>query len=210
MDEREAAIRRLQTDNHGSTTTGDVGKEEFSWFWIRRAILNWNTVLLSLVAFSIIAPMYFFSLFLPTIIKSLDYTSIKAQLFTVPPNMLAFCTVLLIGHLSDQYRTRGPFMLAWCTLAISGYIIVITSEISGVRYGGTFLVAAGIFPCSPLAMGSLKSIFYYRFMSLKLGAGWLANNTAPHYVRATANGCQVMVANMATFIATFAYLEIDA
>jgi hypothetical protein len=153
-EEREAAVTRLQFKNHNSTATGDVRQEEFSWFWIRRAVLNWNTVLLSMVAFSIITPIYSFSLFLPTIIKSLGYTSIKAQLFTVPPNLLAFFTVLLVGHLSDKYRMRGPFLLVGCTLAICGYIMLITSSIPGVRYGGTFLVAAGIFPCSPLAMGN--------------------------------------------------------
>jgi MFS family permease len=156
VEEREAAVARLRLDAHGSTSTGDVGQEEFAWFWIRRAILNWNTILLSLAAFSIITPIYSFSLFLPTIIKSLGYTSIKAQLFTVPPNLLAFFSVLLVGHFSDRYHMRGPFMLGGCTLAICGYIMLIASEMPGLRYGGTFLVAAGIFPCSPLVMGNLQ------------------------------------------------------
>jgi MFS family permease len=157
-EEREAAVARLRLDGgHGAAATGDVGQEDFSWFWIRRALLNWNTVFLSLAAFSIITPIYSFSLFLPTIIKSLGYTSIKAQLFTVPPNLLAFFSVLLAGHFSDRYRMRGPFMLAGCVLAICGYIMLIASELPGVRYGGTFLVAAGIFPCSPLVMGNLNN-----------------------------------------------------
>jgi hypothetical protein len=157
QEERELAVARLQVDARGAATAGDVAQEEFSWYWIRRAILNCNTILLSLSAFSIITPIYSFSLFLPTIIKSLGYTAIKAQLFTVPPNLLAFFTVLLVGHFSDRYRMRGPFMLGGCTLAICGYIMLIVSELPGVRYGGTFLVAAGIFPCSPLVMGNTES-----------------------------------------------------
>lgn len=59
--------------------------------------------------------------------------------------------------------------------------------------------------------------------------GWLANNLAPHYVRATGTGAQIMLANCmsclllkkgwteilmrftgAAFIATFTYLTEDA
>jgi hypothetical protein len=61
-----------------------------------------------------------------------------------------------------------------------------------IQYGGTFLVGAGIFPCSPIVMS------------------WLANNTAPHYVRATASGFQIGIANCAAFIATFTYILTDA
>ncbi|KAE9985322.1 hypothetical protein EG328_007575 [Venturia inaequalis] len=189
--ERTTALHRLKLDSHGSATS-TVDTESFSWHWVRLAILNWNTVLLSLNFFAIITPIYSYSLFLPTIIKSLGYTSVRAQLFTVPPNILAFFSVILVSHLSDKYRMRGPFIIAGCILAIGGYIMLIASTKASVQYGGTFLVAAGIFPCSPLVMG------------------WLANNVAPHYVRATATGVQIMVGNMAAFIATFTYLTKDA
>ncbi|OCK84018.1 MFS general substrate transporter [Lepidopterella palustris CBS 459.81] len=191
-EELAVALARMKLDAHGSTTSGDIAEETFSWHWVRRGILNWNTIILSLNYFSIITPIYSFSLFLPTIIKSLGYTAVKAQLLTVPPNMAAFFTVLIVGHYSDKLKVRGPFMLGGIMLAIIGYIILIASTHPLTRYGGTFFVGAGIFPCSPLIMG------------------WLINNLAPHYVRATGSGLQIMVANMAGFIAVFAYLEKDA
>lgn len=40
--------------------------------------------------------------------------------------------------------------------------------------------------------------------------GWLSNNLAPHYVRATGIGFLVAVANCAAFVATFSYLTKDA
>ena len=40
--------------------------------------------------------------------------------------------------------------------------------------------------------------------------GWLSNNSAPHFVRATATGFQIAFANCAAFIATFIYLSHDA
>lgn len=147
---------------------------------------------MSLNFFLIITPIYSFSLFLPTIIKALGYTQVKANLLTVPPNMGGFFSVLLTCWLSDKYKQRGIFMFGWTIIAIAGYIMLIATPHVLIQYGGTFLVAAGIFPCSPLIMG------------------WLANNLAPHYVRATGTGFQIMIANMAAFLATFTYITPDA
>lgn len=40
--------------------------------------------------------------------------------------------------------------------------------------------------------------------------GWLSNNLAPHYVRATGIGAQLTIANCAAFVAVFIYLSKDA
>lgn len=40
--------------------------------------------------------------------------------------------------------------------------------------------------------------------------GWLSNNSAPYFQRATASGFQIAFANTAAFIATFSYLPTDA
>ena len=84
-DEKAAAVARMKLDSHGASNASDVESERFSWLWARMAVLNWNTLLLSLNFFAIITPIYSFSLFLPSIISELGYSSVKAQLFTVPP-----------------------------------------------------------------------------------------------------------------------------
>ncbi len=142
--------------------------------------------------FLLITPIYSYSLFLPTIIKALGFDPVIAQLLTVPPNMCGFFSVLLACQASDKYQKRGMSMLIGLAVAIAGYIMLISTPNVWTQYGGTFLVGAGIFPCSPLIMG------------------WLANNLAPHYVRATGTGFQIMVANFAAFVATFTYIETDA
>lgn len=106
--------------------------------------------------------------------------------------MGGFFAVLLIAHLSDRYKRRGIFMIGGASLAIIGYIMLLACTEPLTQYGGTFFVAAGIFPCSPLVMG------------------WLSNNLTPHYVRATGTGYEIGVANLAAFIATFTYLDADA
>ncbi|KAK0126811.1 hypothetical protein ONS95_008391 [Cadophora gregata] len=192
QEEKEFAVRRMHIDAQGAVSSSSVDTEKFSWHWVKIAILNWNTALLSLNFFAIITPIYSFSLFLPTIISTLGYKSVKANLLTVPPNMAAFFAVLLVTYFSDRIKQRGIFMLGGATVGIIGYIMLIASPKPLVQYGGTFFVAVGIFPCSPMVMG------------------WMANNVAPHYVRATATGFQICIANCAAFIATFTYVTSDA
>ncbi|KAJ4353978.1 uncharacterized protein N0V89_005710 [Didymosphaeria variabile] len=110
-EEKEACIARMRLDAHGAAAASTVEEERFDWFWVRRALLNVNTIVLSLAFFAIITPIYSFSLFLPTIIRSMGYGRVTAQLFTVPPNMGAFFVVLFTGWTSDKWHMRGPLML---------------------------------------------------------------------------------------------------
>jgi hypothetical protein len=64
--------------------------------------------------------------------------------------MAAFCLVLITASLSDRLKARGPFMIAGAVLAIGGYIMLLVASQPLVRYGGTFLVASGVFMGSPM------------------------------------------------------------
>lgn len=149
-----------------------------------------------------------FLLFLPTIIKGLGYTATVAQLFSAPPNMSSFVLVLITSALSDRIKARGPFMIAGCLVAIAGYIMLLAGKHPGVRYGGTFFVACGVFPGSPMVSDLLGYLDWQTNFAKVMG--WLSNNTAPHYVRAVAIGTQIAIANCAAFVATFTYLSKDA
>ena len=190
-DERQFASDRLRADAHGAAET-DANYEKFNWTSVKRALLNFNTLMLSFLFFLLITPIYSFSLFLPTIIETLGFGEVQTQLLTVPPNMGGFLTVLIVCYVSDKFKRRGVFMIAGTAMAITGYIMLIATSPGYVQYAGTFLVAAGVFPCSPLVMG------------------WLANNLVPHYIRATGTGFQIMTANFAAFLATFTYITGDA
>jgi len=167
----------LKRDFHGATAEEDVEREKFDWHWVRMAFASPNLWMTSLVWFFVLIPLYSFSLFLPTIIRALGFSTIHTQLLTVPPNFCSFVCVLLTTWYSDKLKVRGPVIIAGSSLAIIGYIMLLASHAPGVQYGGTFFVAVGVFICSPAIMA------------------WLSNNTSPHYVRATAAGFQVAFAN---------------
>lgn len=134
-----AATYRMNLDAHGATSASHVKQGKFSWHWVKLA-LNLNTILLSIYFFAVITPIFSFLLFLPTIISAMSYTKVNANLLSVPPNIAAFITVILVTYLSDKYKRRGIFMLGGATLSITGYTILISSVRPLTQYGGTIVL----------------------------------------------------------------------
>lgn len=109
----------------GSDVEG--GELGFQWYQLRMVLTNWKNCLLCLclacqaVGFygklwvlerldigKVIAHIILGVKFnLPTLTKSMGFTSTNAQLLSVPPYILAGITCVLIPHLSDRYGTRA-------------------------------------------------------------------------------------------------------
>lgn len=132
------AAHRLRVDMQGATSQDNVEEEKFTWSavgaplifpnlpvtdnveQVRFALLNVNTLLMSWNFFLILIPIYSYSLFLPSIIEALGYSDVTAQLFTVPPNFLAFLVVIGVSFLSDRIKMRGPLIFLGFTVAAIG------------------------------------------------------------------------------------------
>ncbi|KAK0719046.1 major facilitator superfamily domain-containing protein [Apiosordaria backusii] len=191
-EERDWALKRMMIDASGSTALETVDEERFDWYWVWMAIKSPQMWFCAGVWFFLLVPLYSFSLFLPSIVSGMGYTSTTAQLFTVPPNMAGFVVVILTAHFSDKVRNRGGFIAAGTVVGIAGYVMLLVSDQNAVKYAGTFLIAMGVFQASPMLMG------------------WVANNLASHYVRAVGVGIVISIANCSAFIGTFIYLQRDA
>ncbi|KAF2868256.1 MFS transporter-like protein [Massariosphaeria phaeospora] len=190
-EEKDWALRRMRLDASGATDI-DVDEEKLDWYWVKMALKTPQVYLCGFLWFFLLVPLYSFSLFLPSIIAGMGYKSTTAQLFTVPPNMLGFVVVILTARYSDKVKSRGIFIVVGSVVALCGYIMLLASDKNSVKYGGTFLIATGVFQGSPMLMG------------------WVSNNLAPHYVRAVGVGVVISIANCSAFIGTFIYLQRDA
>lgn len=91
-------------------------------------------------------PLASFAVFLPTIIVGLGYSSVHAQLLTIPPNILGSVVTIIFGVLSDRARVRGPFLLVTALLSLTGYVILFATENSTVGYIGTLIASCGLTP----------------------------------------------------------------
>lgn len=78
-------------------------------------------------------------------------------------------------------------MLCTMPIAIIGYAGIANVTDPQVKYGMTFLMAVGMYSSVPPILG------------------WLSNNSAGHYKRATVSGLQLAIANCGGFVTVFIY-----
>ena len=185
-EERELAKRRLGNDtsahlSHGQQTEG---VEKFRWSEVRRGIFNIQLWLTATAYFAILAALYSFGLFLPTIIKGLGYTANNAQLWSVIPYAVAAILTVVVAVISDRMKVRGIVMLCTLPLAIIGYAAIanVGEHDNHIKYGMTFLMATGLYASVPPVLV------------------WNSNNSAGHYKRATTSAMQLAVANAGGFV----------
>ncbi len=94
-------------------------------YWVRIPFSSTpRTPFLILRSHSVLIPVYAFSLFLPTIINDLGYQAAQAQLLSAPPYVAGCICTVIIGIISDKYKSRGPFICLSSTVGIIGYSIL--------------------------------------------------------------------------------------
>ncbi|KAI4603781.1 hypothetical protein KJ359_003601 [Pestalotiopsis sp. 9143b] len=187
-EEREFAIRRLRTGRDSEGIREHESAEKFSWSEVGRGVFSWQTWLTACAYFGILSGLYSFGLFLPTIINALGgYTVSETQLWSVIPYAVAAICTVIVAILSDRLRIRGIMMLVTLPIAIIGYACIANVSNPHVKYGMTFLMATGLYSSVPPVLG------------------WLSNNSAGHYKRATTSALQLAIANCGGFVTVFVY-----
>ena len=183
----------LSYDVNKANSRSEHRYEAFNWSEVVRGILSISTWLSACAYFGILAGLYSFGLFLPTIIVELGYTANQAQLLSVIPYAVASVLTVIIAIVSDRLKLRGVIMLFTLIPAIIGYAVIANISVTHpkVKYGMTFLMATGMYASVPCVLV------------------WNSNNSAGHYMRATTTALQLMIANSGGFVATFIYPNKD-
>jgi len=109
-------------------------------------LMDWKGWILGLMYFSGNVAFSSLPVFLPTILKEMGFTRVKAQGLTAPPFFLAFLTVIATCYIADRTQQRGMVIAILTAIGGTGYVILATAKSVGARYFGVFLAAAGIFP----------------------------------------------------------------
>lgn len=190
-EEREFALRRLRAQGTGPAGQEREEPERFAWSEVWRGVFNWQTWLSASAYFGILSGLYSFGLFLPTIIRDMGYTANEAQLWSVIPYAVAAVATIFTAYLSDRLRIRGIIMLCSLPIAIIGYAVIANTSHTKVKYGMTFLMSTGLYSSVPPVLG------------------WLSNNSAGHYKRATTSALQLAIANAGGFVAVFIYPKVQ-
>ncbi|KAH9047698.1 major facilitator superfamily domain-containing protein [Lactarius hengduanensis] len=134
--ERTRLLARLDSDNDAAK------KENFSWIYVRQAFLDplvWGYALL-FHGFAFV--LYTLSLFLPTIVADLGFATWKAQLMTVPPNVLATVGIAFGAWLAARTGRRASLIIGSAVVAI----------IAGAQYVGVHFAALGVYTGNALLL----------------------------------------------------------
>lgn len=183
VSQRILAVSRIENDSDHRKESG----EEFRWSEVRRGVRSPHLWLTAMADFGIVSSMFPLSLFLPTIVAASGHTADQAQLWSAIPFAVAFVVTIVTAFISDRVGKRGTVALFPLGLAIIGYGVMANSTNLKIKYAMTFLMASGLYPSVPPILG------------------WLANNSAGHYKRATTSAMLLVISNCGAFLAVFSY-----
>lgn len=183
--ERQEVLRRLSDGFGGLLDTESKMKYVF------QAIRDWKIWVHMGIFIACFGPIYSFSLFSPTIIKGMGYTSNSAQLMSVPPYVCACVFTVGASYYADKFKQRGVFLLAFQVIAIAGFALLAGTENTSAQYGGLVLAAVGIYPQVPLSMA------------------WNSGNIGGTMKRGAGIAMQVMGGNCGGIVASYVYLSKD-
>ncbi|KAL4795358.1 major facilitator superfamily domain-containing protein [Aspergillus venezuelensis] len=188
-EERKIAVERIQldaagTDEHSRTTLRHI----------IQGLTNLPIVACALGFFFGNTCAQSFSVFSPTIIAAMGYTAELAQLLSVGPNVAACILSIIIGYISDHYKTRGYLILLTAPLGIAGIamLLFLPDSAPSAKYGALYLAAPGIYSFVPLWLT------------------WAVNNAATPTVKAVASGMVFSVGSLGGILAPWVYLSSDA
>lgn len=109
------------------------------------AVTDWKIYANMLLTIGIFTSVYSISLFLPTILKDLGFSTNKSQLMTVPVYTWAFVSTIVGSYFADKSRQRGVFLLGFELSAIMGFAMLRSSGQASIQYAGVFFAAGGMF-----------------------------------------------------------------
>ncbi|KAK7183874.1 major facilitator superfamily transporter [Paraphaeosphaeria sporulosa] len=143
--EKKLSIERVAARGGGYHQSSASRHEVLATCFHPRMLLHYTAYILDVV------PQGSFTFFTPTIVTGLGYTSIHAQLLTVPPWCVGFVVAITASYLSDRFNTRGATIVILSTLGGVGWLtaglLPATSYVA--RYGCLCLAAVGAFPAAP-------------------------------------------------------------
>lgn len=177
-EERKFVVHRLAYQGQDRNASQVAQAEEFKWAYVWQAFQDWQIWVNIFVYWGIVCPLYGISLFLPTIIRNLGYTSSRSQLLTIPIYITAAIFAVVAAWLSDRVGKRSPFIITFLIIMVVGFTMCISTSSPGVVYAGVFIATCAIYPAFPGIIA------------------WLSNNLAGSYKRSVGMAIQIGIGNL--------------
>ncbi|OZJ04351.1 hypothetical protein BZG36_02360, partial [Bifiguratus adelaidae] len=184
--EKEVATMRLTAENAAAA------KQKLSPIQIKKSFLDWKSYMYLLMFFAINMGGGTISVFLPSIITGLGYTTTNAQILSAVPNICALVAQLSTTYLSRVFA-RSWLLISFSAVGIVGFIVLISVHGNPtVEMFALCLASVGVFPNIPL-----------------LGT-YMASNVSGVTKRGVVSGMTVMGSGIAGAIGAYTYRAQDA
>ncbi|EJD00760.1 MFS general substrate transporter [Fomitiporia mediterranea MF3/22] len=182
--ERDIVTKRLILDR---PTTSPL--DTFSFWQVWRSWSSPQVILVFIALFMNGTTLYGerLALFLPSIVNQLGFSTTHTQLISVGPFAAGFAVTLISSYLSDRLRKRALFASINAIIAMVGFIVFLRSTSKSMSYGSLFLSVSGTYSLPPLL------------------SAWMANNSEPHYRRATSVAMGFVATNAGGILSTWRY-----
>ncbi|CEL02390.1 Putative Permease of the major facilitator superfamily [Aspergillus calidoustus] len=155
LSEEEKALAAQRLELEGSKGAAKA----MTWEDAKEVLFDWRLYAHYLVYFGISAPFSSLSLFTPAITSGLGYTSLNAQLMTVPPWAVAYVVTTVVAWSADHFNSRGLHSAAFSFIGAMGFLAsaVLPADAYLHRYGCLIVATSGSFACIPPLLGWLSS-----------------------------------------------------
>ncbi|CAG5164230.1 uncharacterized protein ALTATR162_LOCUS6625 [Alternaria atra] len=159
-EEQGFAVQRIIKDNSkwvAHNYGGDgIERERLTRRDVVETAKDWK--LWFLLFFNICAsvPSQAFSVFLPMVVQGLGYSSIDANLMSVPPFVCGAVGLYLFALSSDHQKERGYHIISGVFISLIGLIITVTAPSHGVQYAGLCILLFGSYISAPLTVAWLS------------------------------------------------------
>ncbi|KUJ16734.1 MFS general substrate transporter [Mollisia scopiformis] len=186
--EKQCSKLRLQAES-------EIEGDSFSWSATLTPLLDWHSWMYGFMALCYGCAAASISNFLPTIVKRITVNTVKANLYTVAPNLSGGVFIVLICWLSDKTQQRALCAIGAVAISMIGFICLGTVDITHktrLGYFFTFLLTFGSFTPAVLV------------------PAWLSSNSISTSGRATTVGLVAGLQNIAGIISSESFRSQDA
>ncbi|KAL3458117.1 major facilitator superfamily domain-containing protein [Aspergillus heterothallicus] len=194
---RDVASSRFFTDAHKNCAAQRMmhEKTEISWIQGMQVLRDWKIWALAGAVFLCGVGSASSSNFLPVMIKRLTDDTIRANLLTIGPNLVAATIMMSVSWFSDRTQQRAYFALGSIAIALVGWVLLAALNLlhrTELGYFFTYLTTGGT------------------FIPLLLIPAWVGANTRSTSERAVALGLLSMFQNLGGIVSSAVYRAQDA
>jgi predicted MFS family arabinose efflux permease len=189
--ERRYLVLQNVIKNAGRGTSDDGEKaDKFKWVYLKDLLTDYKVYLQAWILFTASVCAYGLKFTMPSITKSMGFTSSQAQLMTIPPYVAGAISAVGLSKLSDRYQRRAPFIFGQMAIVTLGFAILlalapnIKHQIPAC-YIGVVLVCIGQYPTNPA------------------GSAWISSNLAGEQKRAMGIALNIALGNCGGIVGSY-------